>query len=82
MAPVRQTDVGVTPQTVDDPALIALLVALKSVQLRDESGTVVDREVDRLVSVAEKHQLWSSEEQVGTAGSTTRDCILSGRFED
>lgn len=61
---MRQTFVGVTPQAIDDAALIGFMDELKSVKLRNESGAMAAEGIKKLAGILQNHQTWLWEEQV------------------
>lgn len=72
MAPVTATAVGITPQTIDDAELAALLKNLNS--FRFSSNDIDGDDILRLVSIVEKYPEWQFEEQVSYDKATVKDC--------
>lgn len=73
MAPVTATAVGITPQTIDDVELAALLKSLNSFRL--PSNDIDGDDILRLVSIVEKYPEWQFEEQVSSYNkAAVKDC--------
>lgn len=77
MAPVRLTSLGVTPQSVDDAALVSLNQALRNISVKDENGSLLSSGLESFLNILRQNLNWAFEEQVRMGCSTVLLVLLT-----